>query len=62
MKLVTGLFLKNEENQYLVARRSVDQSMAGYWEFPDGKVEPNETIAITEGMKPYLARHRAELR
>ena len=45
MKLVTALLLKNEENQYLVARRSVDQSMAGYWEFPGGKVEPNETIA-----------------
>ena len=45
MKLVTALLLKNEENQYLVARRSVDQSMAGYWEFPGGKVEPNETVA-----------------
>ena len=45
MKLVTALLLKNEENQYLVARRSVDQSIAGYWEFPGGKVEPNETIA-----------------
>ena len=45
MKLVTALLLKNEENQYLVARRSVDQSMSGYWEFPGGKVEPNETIA-----------------
>ena len=45
MKRVAALMLHNANHEYLVARRSADQSMAGYWEFPGGKVEPNETIA-----------------
>ena len=45
MKLVTALLLQNEKNEYLVARRSLNQPMASYWEFPGGKVEPNETTA-----------------
>jgi 8-oxo-dGTP diphosphatase len=31
------------ENRILVARRKPGAKMAGYWEFPGGKLEPDET-------------------
>lgn len=36
--------LISHDDQYLVARRSPSESHAGAWEFPGGKVEPNETL------------------
>lgn len=41
---VVALALKRKsDRKYLLARRGPDQSGAGHWEFPGGKVEPNET-------------------
>lgn len=36
--------LISHDDHYLVARRSPSESHAGAWEFPGGKVEPNETL------------------
>ncbi|MGY8728396.1 MAG: pyroglutamyl-peptidase I family protein [Candidatus Poseidoniales archaeon] len=36
--------LISHDDQYLVARRSPTERHAGAWEFPGGKVEPNETL------------------
>jgi 8-oxo-dGTP diphosphatase len=33
-----------KKGKVLVARRSENQSLAGHWEFPGGKLEGNETI------------------
>jgi 8-oxo-dGTP diphosphatase len=33
-----------EDDKILITRRSINQSNAGCWEFPGGKIEPNETI------------------
>lgn len=33
----------NRGIKYLIARRAPDQSGAGDWEFPGGKIEPSET-------------------
>lgn len=41
---VVALALRNTEDaKYLLARRSPGGSGAGFWEFPGGKIEPNET-------------------
>ena len=33
-----------DEGFVLVARRAPGQKMAGFWEFPGGKIEPGETL------------------
>ena len=41
IKVVVALIMK--DNKILIARRSTgDESLLGKWEFPGGKVEPNE--------------------
>ena len=42
VKVVCGI-IYNEEGQVLLCRRNADKSLAGYWEFPGGKVEAHET-------------------
>lgn len=39
---VAAAVLRNAEQLVLIARRSPAKSMAGKWEFPGGKIEPNE--------------------
>lgn len=41
--LVVACALINADNQVLFAQRPEGKSMAGLWEFPGGKVEPDET-------------------
>jgi len=43
MKIVTAGVISNESGKVLLVRRAPDQSLSGYWEFPGGKVEPNES-------------------
>ena len=40
---VVGGMLKDENNRLLAARRSAEEYMGGYWEFPGGKVEKGES-------------------
>ncbi|SFI30168.1 8-oxo-dGTP diphosphatase [Tindallia magadiensis] len=40
---VTAAILRNESNQILIARRPPGKNLAGYWEFPGGKIEKNES-------------------
>lgn len=40
--MAVGIIKKND--QILVAKRPTGKSYSGYWEFPGGKVEPNETV------------------
>ena len=46
MKLVSALLLQIKNNEYIVANRSADQSMAGYHELRGGRIEPNAVSAI----------------
>ena len=40
---VTAAILRNASNQILIARRPPGKNLAGYWEFPGGKIEENES-------------------
>lgn len=35
--------LIKQSGRYLIARRTGEDALAGFWEFPGGKVEPGET-------------------
>ena len=42
MKLVTAaIIIKN--NKFFIAKRKAGQKLEGFWEFPGGKIEVNET-------------------
>ena len=43
VQVVVGVVL-NECNHVLIARRQSGQHLAGFWEFPGGKVEPSEAF------------------
>ncbi|MGE3180123.1 MAG: (deoxy)nucleoside triphosphate pyrophosphohydrolase [Phycisphaerae bacterium] len=38
-----SLALVSRNHRWLVAKRPPDVHLAGYWEFPGGKIEPNES-------------------
>jgi len=44
MKLVTAAIIQNE-GKYFIARRGPTEKLAGYWEFPGGKVEDGESLS-----------------
>jgi 8-oxo-dGTP diphosphatase len=39
---VVGAVIRNKANEILCALRSQSMSLPGFWEFPGGKIEPNE--------------------
>jgi len=41
--LVAAAALIDADNRVLIAQRPAGKSMAGFWEFPGGKIEPGET-------------------
>ena len=42
IKVVCGIIFK--EDKLFICRRSSNKSLSGYWEFPGGKVEQDETF------------------
>ena len=42
MKVVTAGILRNSDGEVLLVRRAKGESLAGFWEFPGGKVEQGE--------------------
>jgi 8-oxo-dGTP diphosphatase len=64
VKVVCGI-IYNEEGLVLLCRRHAGKSLAGYWEFPGGKVEAHETpeaslcreLLEELGMKVKVSKH-----
>ena len=42
-EVVAGILI-NSKNEVLISQRLISQPWPGYWEFPGGKVEPNESL------------------
>ena len=40
---VVAAVIQNEEGKILIVQRNLKKSQGGLWEFPGGKIEPNET-------------------
>lgn len=53
---VVAAVIKNEEGKILIAQRNLKKSQGGLWEFPGGKIEPNESreAAIIREIKEEL--------
>lgn len=53
---VVAVVVDANTNKVLVSKRRAGQSYAGYWEFPGGKIEANETHlqALTRELKEEL--------
>jgi len=43
-KIIGVAVIWNDQQQILIDRRRPQGTMGGLWEFPGGKIEPNETI------------------
>ena len=55
VNVVAGI-IKNEEGKILITQRNLKKAQGGLWEFPGGKIEPNETKeeAIVREIKEEL--------
>jgi len=60
--LVTAAALFDSDGRVLLAKRPEGKSMAGLWEFPGGKIEPNETPerALVREIAEELGVHISE--
>ena len=54
IEVVAGVIYK--DNKFLIAQRNLKKAQGGLWEFPGGKIEPNETKenAIVREIKEEL--------
>ena len=43
LKIVVSIVLINEVNEILLSKRPINKHLEGYWEFPGGKIETNES-------------------
>ena len=42
MVVVTAAVIERDDGKVLIARRGPGSALAGYWEFPGGKLDPGE--------------------
>ena len=56
LKIVVSIALINEANEILLSKRPNNKHLAGFWEFPGGKVETGEMpeIALIREIKEEL--------
>ena len=53
---VVAAIIRDKDNKILIAQRNLKKAQGGLWEFPGGKIEPNETKehAIVREIKEEL--------
>ena len=53
---VVAAVIRDENGKIFIAQRNLQKSLGGFWEFPGGKIEPNETRenAIVREIKEEL--------
>ena len=56
IKIVVSIALINDADEILISKRPKNKHLAGFWEFPGGKVETNEVpeIALIREIKEEL--------
>jgi 8-oxo-dGTP diphosphatase len=56
---VVAAIIRNKDNQILIARRSEGKTLAGYFEFPGGKVDEGESheVALIREIYEELGLH-----
>ncbi len=42
--IVAAIIFNQDQSQVFITKRPDDKHKGGFWEFPGGKVEPNETV------------------
>ena len=42
--VAVGVIYNSTKDKVLISKRSINQHLSGYWEFPGGKVEYNEDV------------------
>lgn len=54
---VVGAIIRNKDGKILIAKRNLQKSQGGLWEFPGGKIEENESKedAIVREIKEELS-------
>ena len=56
IKIVVSIALINDADEILISKRPKNKHLAGFWEFPGGKIETNEVpeIALIREIKEEL--------
>lgn len=44
LKQIGVAVIRDRQGKVLIDRRRTESAMGGFWEFPGGKIEPNETV------------------
>ncbi len=58
-KIVVAALIRNQQGAVLLTKRKEHKPMAGYWEFPGGKLEPHESPkeALTRELLEEIGAH-----
>lgn len=70
INVALGILIRNNPSEFLLTSRPLGKTLAGYWEFPGGKIEDDETpldalkrelkeeinISIDEASSSYLGQ------
>ncbi|WP_116963158.1 8-oxo-dGTP diphosphatase MutT [Fastidiosibacter lacustris] len=64
IKVAIGVILNDQKNQVFLTKRKESQHLAGLWEFPGGKIKPNESpeAALIRELKEEVGIYAKNIR